>query len=308
MRIATGLLSVLLFTGTVFAQGAGPAALTAASDVIFTGRLERIEIAPAAFTARFKIDHSIKGLPEDAGTQRILVPVSSPCHRLEENHSYLVYGRRVGDDLWMDPCESKVISRAEMDLRYLHTLNPKVAERCNRGRINKLALQSPIVAIGDLLGTEDSMGTSTAFFRPWCGVVATTEDAYYTITDVLKGNVPEARIAVEHLICWDTVTADEYNPALSRDLFNEGNRLLLFLKPDSSQSHRQLPDGFKAVYHDIDENCGAVSADDEVAQIVIDSIRTNPAKYRAWLNEDVDCLAGENGQKSCAVTRETSSP
>jgi len=46
---------------------------------------------------------------------------------------------------------------------------------------------------------------------------------YYDVLDVLKGQISDSKIAVEHVICWDTITVDGYSPGLSPELFREGN-------------------------------------------------------------------------------------
>ena len=101
----------------------------------------------------------------------------------------------------------------------------------------------------------------------------TTEYAYYDLLDVVKGQIPDAKIAVEHVICWDTITVDGYAPRLSPELFHEGNVLLLFLKRDSHRTDAALSP-FKSGYEDVDENCGAVIADSDVAQSVITTLRS----------------------------------
>jgi hypothetical protein len=112
----------------------------------------------------------------------------------------------------------------------------------------------------------------TPFFRPCCGLVFTTEYAYYDVLDVLKGQISDPKIAVEHVICWDTVTVDGYYPRLSPELFREGNVLLLFLKKGSHRDD-QAPPPFRSGYEDVDENCGAVIANSNVAQGVVASLR-----------------------------------
>jgi hypothetical protein len=176
----------------------------------------------------------------------------------------------------VDPCEgSKLVSQAEADLRYIHTINPTISEQCSRGRLSQLAAKSPIVATAEVIGTEDSFRANDAvLFRPWCGLTFSTEDAYYSIRDVVKGQISDSKIVVEHAICWDTITVDGYYPSLSPELFREGNVLLLFLKAGSHQSERQLRPPFESVYEDLDENCGAVMADDEAALSVAESVRT----------------------------------
>lgn len=185
---------------------------------------------------------------------------------------YLVYGRKIDDQLWVDPCEgSKLYSQAESDLRYIHTINPKVSEQCNGIRLKRLANTSAIVATAKVVGTEDSMGP-TPLFRPWCGLVFTTEYAYYDMLDVMKGQIADSKIAVEHVICWDTITVDGYSPQLSPELFREGNVLLLFLKRGSHRTDEVQPP-LKSGYEDVDENCGAVIADSDGAQAVIAGLR-----------------------------------
>jgi hypothetical protein len=176
----------------------------------------------------------------------------------------------------VDPCEgSKLFSQAEPDLRYFHTINAKISEQCNRSRLKQFARSTPIVVTAKVAGTEDSMGTSATLatlFRPWCGVTFTTEYAYYDVLDVWKGKIPDSKIAVEHAICWDTITVDGYSPSLSPELFREGNVLLLFLKIGSHRDD-QVPVPFKSGYVDVDENCGAVIADSNAAQSVTETLR-----------------------------------
>ena len=273
MQLISLMLLCLVANGA-FAQGGGdPDALYAGADVVFTGRAERIEASPTGLTARFKIDQLIKGRVITRNGLRASLPTESSCHAFKQQHSYLVYGRWMGGELWVDPCEgSKPISLAEHDLRYIHTINPKASERCNEKRLAQLAAKSPIVATAEIIGTEDlldSLRSSATFFRPWCGLVHSTEDAYYTVRDVLKGQIPDSKIAVQHAICWDTITVDGDTPQLSPELFKEGKVLLLFLKAGSHQPNREGPPPFKSVYEDVDEDCGAVMADTEAARSVV---------------------------------------
>jgi hypothetical protein len=198
--------------------------------------------------------------------------------------------------LWVDPCDgSKLVSQAEADLRYIHTVNKKVSEQCNHKRLVQLASSSPIVATAEVIGTEDSFAPDVpdmsvmALFRPWCGLVSTTEDAYYIVKDFLKGEINDSKIAVEHPVCWDTITVDGYTPALSPKLFKENNVLLLFLKPGSHQEHKLLPPHFNSVFSDEDGNCGAVLADGKAARDIAQSVRSMPdtSRPKKWLDEDV---------------------
>lgn len=264
-----------LITGSSLSQvGDAPAALYAGADVIFDGHLETIAPSSSGLTARFSVTQVIKGQATTSKGVQIHLPTDSRCHAFEENHRYLVYGRKIDSQLWVDPCEgSKLYSQAESDLQYIHTINAKVSEQCNRLRLKRLAKTSAIVATAKIMGTEDTLGP-TPTFRPWCGLVLTTEYAYYQVLDVMKGQIPDSKIAVEHAICWDTITIDGYSARLSPELFREGNVLLLFLKKGSHREE-QVPPPFRSGYEDIDENCGAISAESDAAQGVVASLR-NP--------------------------------
>jgi|SRR5215469_3139803 len=267
------LFTTSLAVGSALSQvNDAPAALYVGADVVVDGRVEKIVPSPTGLTARFAITQLIKGqAPTSKGVQ-VQIPAESRCHALEENHRYLVYGRKIGDQLWVDPCEgTKLYSQAESDLRYIHTITPKVSEQCSRVRLNQLARTSAIVATAKVVGTEDSMGPPP-LFRQWCGLVFTTEYAYYEVLDVMKGQIPDSKIAVEHVICWDTITVGGYSPSLSPELFREGNVLLLFLKRDSHRTDQAQPP-FKSGYDDVDENCGAVVSDSDAAQAVIAGLR-----------------------------------
>lgn len=304
-RVYLFVLSTLFLASGAFGQLSGdPASLYASADIVFTGRVEKVWPSPSGLGARFEIMNRIKGKAGIKKDLQAFFPAQSRCHAIEENHSYLIYGRKMGDHLWVDPCEgSKLLSLAEPDLRYIHSIDPKISEQCNRNRLTQLAKSSRIVATADVVGTEDSVGNSP-LFRPWCGLTFTTEDVYYRVREVLKGEISAPRMTVEHPICWDTVTVGGYSHALSPELFNEGNVLLLFLKQGSHQEGRQGSPSFLSVYADTDENCGAVKADDEAASSVANSIRATPEAYKYhWLDEDVDCLIGANGETSCVVSK-----
>jgi hypothetical protein len=280
--IGLSLAGLCLSVSGSFAQSSIAATLYATADVVFTGQLLKINPSPTGISAQFRIAQLIKGHTATDKVLQIDVPAQSRCHALEEDHSYLVYGRRIGEALWLDPCEgSKLVSLAEADLRYIHTKNPKVSERCRAKHLAELAAKAPIVATAEVVGTEDSLRTSPwLFFRPWCGLVFTTEDAYYRVRDILKGQLSDSKIVVEHPICWDTVTVDGYNPRLSPELFKEGNVLMLFLRAGSHQSNKEIPSPFQSVYEDLDENCGAVLADGEAAQSVAGAMRASPEAFR----------------------------
>jgi hypothetical protein len=263
------LFTTCLAAGSALSQASdAAAALYAGADVVFDGRLEKIAPSPSGLTARFSIAQLIKGQAATSKGVQVQIPAESYCHPLEEKHRYLVYGRNIADQLWVEPCEgSKLYSQAESDLRYIHTIDPNVSEQCDRTRLKRLARTSAIVATAKVVGTEDSMGP-TPLFRPWCGLMFTTEYAYYDILSVMKGQIPDSKIAVEHVICWDTITVDGYSPTLSSELFREGNVLLLFLKRDSHRTDPAQPP-FKSGYEDVDENCGAVNAVSDAAQSVV---------------------------------------
>lgn len=273
--LQAGLLLLCLFGSLAVAQSTEDVAtLYADADVVFTGFVEKLQPSSGGFTISFKIDQPIKGHLAADKILQLEFPADSPCSGFKELHSYLAYGRKVGKTFWADLCGSKLISLAEPDLRYIHTVNPQITEQCSAKRLTKLAVKSPIVATAEVIGTEESLGTSTAWFRPWCGLMFTTEDAYYNIHEVLKGQISDSKIVVEHPICSDTLTVDGYYPDLSPSLFKTGNVLLLFLEPGSHDPNKKIPPPFQSVYEDLDENCGAIIADDEAARDVVGLIRS----------------------------------
>lgn len=263
-----------LCAGAAFAQhAAAPASLYAGADIVFVGQLEKMAAAPSGLTARFSVAQLIKGQATKEKDVQVQLPRESRCHAFEERHRYLVYGRKVGGQWWVDPCEgSKLISQAEADLRYIHTVNPSVSEQCSQNRLARLARRTPIVATAKVVNTEDSAETNPLLFRPWCGFVWSSEYAYYDVVDVLKGQIPDPKIAVEHAICWDTITVDGYQSTLSPELFREGNVLLLFLKAGSNRTDH-IPPPFKSGYVDVDQNCGTVMADSDAAQSVVEALQ-----------------------------------
>ena len=265
--------SALVFAGVTFAQlGAPPTVLYDGADIVFVGRLETITPAPSGLTARFAVNQLIKGQATTGKEVQVQVSAESSCHALEEQHRYLVYGRRIGDQLWVAPCEgSKLISQAEADLQYIHTVNPTVSEQCNRKRLTQLARRAPIVATARVISTEDSAEANPLSLRYWCGFAWSSEYAYYDVIDVLKGQIHDPKIAVEHAICWDAITVDGYSPILSPELFRQGNVLLLFLEAGSHRTDQALAP-FKSGYEAVDENCGAVTADSDAGQSVVQAL------------------------------------
>lgn len=263
------------------ADNSEAAAYYVGADVVFTGFILDLQPSPEGFTAKFLISQPIKGAFKQNEKVAVGFPGKSPCDSFEDSHSYLVYAHRIGNAIWADPCEgSKLISKAEADLRYLHTVNAEVSEKCNRKHIAKLATDSPIVATAEVINTEDALAaedydlTTMTLFRPWCGFVMSTEDAYYRVQEVLKGQIADSLISVEHVICSDTLTIDDYSPTLSPRLFKPGNVLLLFLKTGSNIPDKKGRPPFDSVYRDQDENCGAILADDESARYELEFLHS----------------------------------
>ena len=267
------LFTTALAASTALAQlGDPPAALYAGADVVFVGLLEKLTPSPSGLSARFFLIHPIKGTAKINTEVRVQIPAEGRCQGFEERHRYLIYGRKVRQELWVDPCEgSKLISQAEADLRYIHTLNPRVSERCSPKRLRQLAAGTPIVATAKVIRTEDSAQTDPLLRRPWCGLAWSSEFVYYDVQEVLKGQIPDEQIAVDHAICWDTVTVDGYVPALSPELFREDNVLLLFL---DRGLHRidQVQPPFPSGYEDVDEYCGAVDVNSDAAQGIVEAL------------------------------------
>ena len=281
------MLVCLMWASTIFCVGQSrpdASVLYSGADVVFTGRLERLDSTSNDLSGQFERELLIKGQEFSLKTLLVHLPFQLECHKFEERHIYLIYAHKIGNQLWADPCDSKLKSQAEADLKYLHTVNPAVSEECNPARVRQLAKKAPVVARAELVATEDSLpGAQRVFFRPWCGRVATTEDAYYKVLETLKGDISASKITVEHVICWDTVTVNGYYPDLSPELFKEGNTLLLFLNPGSNGERLQHvpPQEFPMVFEDVDENCGAIDANDEAALDLIHALRSDPQRFRS---------------------------
>jgi hypothetical protein len=291
MRLAIALLFSTLIIPAAAKRSIDVAQAYENADIVFTGVVESINVVgfPESIetTAIFEVLRPIKGNLVSNRKLTVNLTIDGHCDRFQVRHSYLVYGRVVGAELSADPCgDSKLISQAERDLRYIHSINPLVSEQCSEKRLSQLAGHSSIVAIAEVIGTEDSLGTTTSLFRPWCGISLTTEDAYYHVREVLKGHIADSKIVVEYPICWDTITVDGYHSTLSPELFKEGNALLLFLNKGSHKEGRIGSPSFPSLYMNMDENCGAINADDKASIGVADSIRAMPEVYKDRSDEE----------------------
>lgn len=103
--ICVVLFSTLFTAGAALAQAkVSPTALFAGADIVFDGRLEKIASSPSGSVASFFVNRVIKGGAARATALRAQITADSRCHRLEENHRYLIYGRKIGDEIWVDPC------------------------------------------------------------------------------------------------------------------------------------------------------------------------------------------------------------
>src|SRR5436190_2251043 len=64
--------------------------------------------------------------------------------------------------------------------------------------------------------------------QAWSGIVPTVQRIRYQPTAVLKGDVSAREIDVGHYIVKNSRTASSEQPAVSPQLFVQGNRLVLF--------------------------------------------------------------------------------
>src|SRR5690349_23159852 len=100
-KVCFSVLSILVFaTGALTQQRDDPAAIYGAADLVFTGRVEKISPSPGGLSASFEVVSRIKGRIGNAKHLQTFLPIDTRCHALEENHSYLVYAREIGDQLW----------------------------------------------------------------------------------------------------------------------------------------------------------------------------------------------------------------
>ncbi len=272
--------AALLLCGNAAAQtNTDPAVLYDSADIVATGHLQQVKESPSGPLALFAISHLVKG--KIRSTHAIAdMPRSSRCHALEADHEYLIYGRWVNKHLWVDPCEgTKLMSQAEADLRYLHTIDKAVSPRCTAKHIVELAKTTSVIAIAHLSDTEDSLkGTNKD--RQFCGTAATSEDAYYSVSEVLKGSMQHDKIAVEHPICRDTITVDGYDPRLSPNIFSSGNELLLLLSPGSHFEDRQAPTPYDETFEAVDGDCAVILTSDPAAQEALRAIRRDQEASR----------------------------
>jgi|SRR5271168_446993 len=245
------------------------AANYAAADVVFLGFLQNLVETPVGHKAEFKVDAPIKNMTTSKIT--VFSAKDSRCGHLEDLKAYLVYAQDVGGQLWVDFCGgTKHRSLAEGDLRYIHTLNPKVLPECGRAKIENMSKESETIVVAEVLGT-----TETTLFSCWSGLARCVQNERYSIRQVFKGQVSESEIIVEHVIVDNSLTADVDVPQLSPRLFRVGDQVVLFLWPNASalygDKHQRALGGVGFV--DVDEDCGVLPGDAETIQLVQESIR-----------------------------------
>lgn len=254
------LLALLLLPGLAFAEeDASVASQYAKAESVFIGSLERKPDVSNEYTAIFRVLQSIKGQQKEISTVAVKTPADTRCAYIEDGE-YLVYAIGMKDGLWADPCkDSKHISLAESDLQYIHTVNSKVSPRCSPKRLRKLAAKSNIIARGEVVNVKPHQ------VNCWSGTLICMADVTYDIKQVLKGNVKDEQIVVEHVLVSNSLTADVNMdvPRLSPTLFRKGNVLLLFLEAQRTTRHTDgtelISEGVR--YFDEDENCGAITPD-----------------------------------------------
>jgi hypothetical protein len=254
------LVLVLLSSGLASAQEATTiASRYDGAESVFIGFLERGVDSSDGYTATFKVLQSIKGLKKSQNMVLVKAPADSRCGKYSENSEYLIYATRVKDELWADPCNgSKHISLAQPDLQYIHTVNAKVSPQCNPKKLRDLAAHAEIITKAEVVKIKPNISSW------WSGIAKCMAYVTYDVRQVLKGEIKDKRIVVEHVLVQNSLTADVDIPRLSPSLFREGNVLLLFLE---SASTTRYTDGAKlnsqgVGYVNLDENCGAVIPDD----------------------------------------------
>jgi len=240
------------------------AASYAAADVVFKGFLQNLFAVPTGLKAEFRVEVPIKNV--HASKVVVLSATDGRCGRLEEMKDYVVYAQNIGGSLWVDLCNgTKHRSLAEPDLKYIHSLNPKISPECSRARVAKLSKRSEVIILAEVIGT-----TNDTLFSCWSGLARCVQDERYTVKRILKGHVEEQEIVVEHVIVDNSLTADVQVPQLSPSLFREGNQVVLFLWPSASvpygdaEQRRDRNVGFA----DVDEDCGVLPADTNAVELV----------------------------------------
>jgi hypothetical protein len=140
----------------------------------------------------------------------------------------------------------------------------------NEGRIQQSVKDARIVVVAEVL----EIGAAP---NVWSGLFAYVQRVRYKVIEVLKGEIVQPNMSVGHYIVKNSLTVDS-QPRLSSRLFAKGNKLILFLAPDSGNEYidkskwKREPEGNEAVFVVPDPNYGALLADDANLNMVRNAI------------------------------------
>lgn len=109
-----------------------------------------------------------------------------------------------------------------------------VAQNDDEQWIELLVRAAKVVAVAEVI----DIGEAPAV---WSGYVPSVQRVTYEVKEVLKGDLAQRRICVAHYVVYNSLAADKTFPQLSSAIFAKGNRLILFLVPDSGKGYFEKP-------------------------------------------------------------------
>ena len=144
----------------------------------------------------------------------------------------------------------------------LASLRP-MQPNCDEQRMQQLTRSATLIVVAEILDVKRALGA-------WSGYLASVQRVRYKVKEVLKGELTLHEIDVGHYVVKNSRTADTQRPRLSPKLFVKGNQLVLFLIPEQQKSSPSSPNmkGVGQTYVALDENCGALPANDETVKLI----------------------------------------
>lgn len=100
----------------------------------------------------------------------------------------------------------------------------------------------------------------------WSGTAPAIQKVKYKVEKVLKGNISEREVVVEHYVVKNSSTADTDYPQLSQKLFTVGTHFILLLKTNSGTQDRYIA---------FSENHSAITANDKCEKMIKKIIRSD---------------------------------
>lgn len=137
-----------------------------------------------------------------------------------------------------------------MLLMFIIPSTPAVS-RCDKQKWQQLGREVELVVLAEVVNVKPAPGF-------WSGHIAAIQRVEFKAVEVLKGRLSSPELEVEYYVVKNSPLADTEQPRLSPELFKPGNRLILFLEPDTKRE----------AYFTVKQNRGTTVADADKVKLL----------------------------------------